>query len=88
MAGKAKKKPAKMAHRVGGPQLVGDDGHRFAVVSAEGARVYAGNGVALAEAVRLATTLVTPAGVARIEPDGSLTRGRIDGTGHFAPVGG
>jgi hypothetical protein len=88
MAGKAKKKPAKMASRnIGGLQLAGEDGHRFAVVDAGGARVYAGNGVGLAEAVRLATTLVTSAGVARIEPDGTLTRGRIDGSGHFAAVG-
>jgi hypothetical protein len=89
MAGKAKKKPAKMANRnIGGPQAGGDDGQRFTVVDASGARVYAGGGVALAEAIRLATSLVIPAGVARLEPDGTVTRGRVDPAGQFTAVGG
>jgi hypothetical protein len=88
MAGKAKKKPAKMANRnIGGQQIAGEDGMRFAVVDADGHRVYAGGGVGLAEAVRLATTLVIPAGIARIEADGTLTRGRVGADGHFAAVG-
>jgi hypothetical protein len=36
--------------------------------------------------VRLATSLVMKAGVARIEADGTLTRGRVDGAGAFVEV--
>jgi hypothetical protein len=88
MAGKAKKKPAKMATRGLGGQAAGggDDGIRYAVVDTEGIRVYPGGGVTLPEAVRLATSLVIKAGVARIEADGTLTRGRVDGAGTFTAV--
>jgi hypothetical protein len=88
MAGKAKKRPAKMATRGLGAQAAGgaDDGVRYAVVDTEGIRVYPGGGVTLPEAVRLATSLVMKAGVARIEPDGTLTRGRVDGAGSFVEV--
>jgi hypothetical protein len=88
MAGKAKKRPAKMATRSLGTQAAGgaDDGVRYAVVDPEGARIYPGAGVSLPEAVRLATSLVSTAGVARIEADGTLTRGRVDGGGAFVEV--
>jgi hypothetical protein len=88
MAGKAKKRPAKMATRGLGTQAAGGDdgGARYAVVDTEGVRVYPGAGVSLPEAVRLATSLVMKAGVARIEADGTLTRGRVDGAGAFVEV--
>lgn len=88
MAGKAKKKPAKMATRGlgAGGGAAADDGVRYAVVDTDGARVYPGDGVSLPEAVRLATSLVMTAGVARIEADGTLTRGRLDGAGSFVEV--
>ena len=48
--------------------------------------VYPGAGVALSEAVRLGTQLLAAAGIARVEADGTLTRGGIDPTGAFAAV--
>jgi hypothetical protein len=74
-----KKRPAKMANRnVGGAEAVKDDGEKYAVVNASGRPVYPGRGVALSEAVRLATSLVNGAGLARVESDGTLTPGRLD----------
>jgi hypothetical protein len=87
MAGKAKKKPAKMANRNVGQEVVKDDGEKYAVVDPSGICLYPGKGVALGEAVRLATSLVTPAGVAHVNPDGSLTQGRLDESGAFVAVG-
>jgi hypothetical protein len=79
MAQKAKKKPAKVANRnLGGVDNVKDDGEMYAVVNASGKPVYPGRGVALTEAVRLATSLVNGAALARVETDGSLTPGRLD----------
>lgn len=71
------KKPAKMANRNVGLQTVKDDGAKYAVVLADGRRAYGGAGVALPEAVRLATTLIAPASVAKVEADGSLTHGSV-----------
>jgi hypothetical protein len=81
-----KKKPAKMANRNLGVEAVKDDGDRYAVVSADGRPVYPGRGVALNEAVRLGTSLVAAAGIARIEDDGTLTPGRIGQAGEFEAV--
>jgi hypothetical protein len=84
MAEKAKKKPAKMANRNLGLEAVKDDGEKYTVVNGDGRPVYPGQGVALTEAVRLGTQLLVAAGVARVEADGTLTHGRIDGSGAFA----
>jgi hypothetical protein len=75
-----KKRPARMANRSASAveTVVKDDGGKYAVVNAAGRPVYPGGGVALSEAVRLATSLVTGAGLARVEPDGTLTPGRLD----------
>ena len=81
-----KKKPAKMANRNLGVEAVKDDGDRYAVISADGRPVYPGGGVALHEAVRLGTSLVAAAGIARVEGDGTLTPGRISQAGEFEPV--
>jgi hypothetical protein len=80
-----KKRPAKMANRnLAGAESVKDDGEKYAVVNALGKPVYPGRGVALNEAVRLATSLVNGAGLARVESDGTLTPGRLDtATGTF-----
>jgi hypothetical protein len=78
-----KKKPAKMANRNIGAQAVKDDGDKYAVIAADGRPVYPGGGVALNEAVRLGTSLVAAAGIARVEADGTLTPGRIDQAGEF-----
>jgi hypothetical protein len=77
-----KKKPAKMANRNVGAESIKDDGDKYVVVR-EGLRVYGGGGVALGEAVRLATSLAAGAGISRIEGDGSLTQGTVNGTGEF-----
>jgi hypothetical protein len=80
-----KKRPAKMTNRsVGSAEVVKDDGGKYAVVNASGRPVYPGGGVALSEAVRLATSLVNGGGLARVESDGTLTPGRLDtATGTF-----
>jgi hypothetical protein len=80
-----KKRPAKVGNRnLGGAETVKDDGDKYAVVNASGRPVYPGRGVALNEAVRLATSLVNGAGLARVESDGTLTPGRLDtATGTF-----
>jgi hypothetical protein len=80
-----KRKPARMGNRrAGAVEAVKDDGDRYAVVNAAGRPVYPGRGVALNEAVRLATSLVNGGGLARVESDGSLTPGRLDtATGTF-----
>ena len=59
-----KKKPAKMANRNVGAEAIKDDGDKYAVVR-DGLRVYGGGGVALGEAVRLATSLAAGAGIAK-----------------------
>jgi hypothetical protein len=83
-----KKKPAKMANRrIGGIDAVKDDGDRYAVVGGDGRPVYPGGGVGLHEAVRLGTSLVGAAGIARVEADGTLTPGRIGGGGTFETAG-
>jgi hypothetical protein len=76
-----KKKNAKMANRNVGAEVIKDDGDKYAVVR-DGLRVYGGDGVALAEAVRLATSLTAGAGIARVE-NGSLVVGSINGSGEF-----
>jgi hypothetical protein len=81
-----KKKPAKMANRNIGVEAVKDDGDKYAVVAVDGRPVYPGGGVTLNEAVRLGTSLVAAAGIARVEGDGTLTRGRITQAGAFEPV--
>ncbi|HSD77572.1 MAG TPA: hypothetical protein VLA98_09210 [Solirubrobacteraceae bacterium] len=78
-----KKKPAKMANRNIGLEAVKDDGEKYAVVGADGRPVYPGGGVGLHEAVRLGTSLVSAAGIARVEGDGTLTPGRIGSGGEF-----
>lgn len=80
-----KKRPTKMANRsLSGAETVKDDGEKYAVVNPSGRPVYPGRGVALTEAVRLATSLVNGAGLARVESDGTLTPGRLDtATGTF-----
>jgi hypothetical protein len=76
-----KRKPARTAGRsAAAPEAVKDDGARYAVVGASGRRIYPGQGVTLTEAVRLATSLVDGAGLARVEEDGTLTLGRLDTT--------
>lgn len=82
-----KKKPAKMANRRLGGDAVKDDGDRYAVVAGDGRPVYPGGGVALNEAVRLGTSLVSAAGIARVEGDGTLTPGRIGDGGTFETAG-
>ena len=63
------------------------NGEKYAVVNGVGKPVYPGDGVALNEAVRLATSLVSGAGLARIESDGVLTPGRLDSqSGTFQPA--
>jgi hypothetical protein len=88
VAQKAKKKPAKMANRnIGAIEAVKDDGEKYTVVGMNGKPIYPGAGVALNEAVRLATSLVEGGGLAHVEPDGSLTPGRLDtATGTFQPA--
>jgi hypothetical protein len=76
-----KKKPAKMANRNVGAETIKDDGDKYVVVR-DGRRVYGGNGVALAEAVRLATSLVAGAGISRVDGD-TLTPGTVNGSGEF-----
>jgi hypothetical protein len=78
-----KKKPAKMANRNIGVEAVKDDGDKYAVIAADGRPVYPGRGVGLHEAVRLGTSLVAAAGIARVEADGTLTPGRISQAGEF-----
>jgi hypothetical protein len=72
------KKPAKMANRnVGVAQVqIQDDGDKYLVVRA-GRVVYPGQGLPLADAVRLASTLAEPAGVAKVDADGALTEGTV-----------
>jgi hypothetical protein len=77
-----KKKPAKMANRNVGAETIKDDGDKY-VVMREGFRVYGGSGVALGEAVRLATSLAATAGVARLNGDGSVTTGTVADDGQF-----
>ena len=88
MAQKAKKKPAKMANRnIGTVEAVKDDGDKYAVMGMNGKPVYPGDGIGLHEAVRLATSLVSGGGLARVESDGTLTPGRVElSTGTFEPA--
>jgi hypothetical protein len=76
-----KKKPAKMANRNVGAEAIKDDGDKYAVVR-DGLRVYGGGGVALGEAVRLATSLAAGAGIAKVE-NGSLVVGTVNAGGEF-----
>ena len=77
-----KKKPAKMANRNVGAEAIKDDGDKY-VVLREGERVYAGGGVALGEAVRLATSLAEGAGIAQLSSDGTWTQGTLGVDGEF-----
>ena len=77
-----KKKNAKMANRNVGVEVIKDDGDKYVVIR-EGIRVYGGRGVALAEAVRLATSLEDTAGVSRLNPDGTVTPGSVTEAGEF-----
>ena len=76
-----KKKNAKMANRNVGVETIKDDGDKY-VVLRDGAKVYGGKGVALAEAVRLATSLQEGAGIAKIEGE-ALTPGKVDEKNEF-----
>ncbi len=76
-----KKKNAKMANRNVGVEVIKDDGDKY-VVLRNGAKVYGGGGVVLAEAVRLATSLQEGAGIAKVEGDGWVP-GKIDQSGEF-----
>lgn len=76
-----KKKPAKMANRNVGAETIKDDGDKY-VVLRDGFRVYGGKGVALGEAVRLATSLQEGAGIAKLEGD-AWTVGTIGTDGEF-----
>ena len=90
MADKTKK--AKMANRniaAGNNAKAPADPNRYTAVDERGERVYRGVGLALVEAVRLASSLLTPAGIARVEADGSLTHGTVSFAGEvpvFASV--
>ena len=77
-----KKKNAKMANRNVGAEVIKDDGDKYVVVRGD-VRVYGGSGVALAEAVRLATSLEAAAGVSRLNPDGTTTVGSVSTDGQF-----
>ena len=77
-----KRKPAKMANRNVGVETIKDDGDKY-VVMRDGFRVYGGKGVALGEAVRLATSLAETAGVSRVDTDGTLTPGSVTQAGEF-----
>ena len=73
---------------VGQEAAIKDDGIKYTAINAAGERIYRGEGVTLAEAVRLALGLKAPAGVARVENDGSLTPGNVNKeTGEFNVVG-
>jgi hypothetical protein len=82
-----KKKPAKMANRNVGSEAIKDDGDKY-VVMRDGFRVYGGSGVALGEAVRLATSLVAGAGISRVDAGGGLTQGTVNGSGEFVAYNG
>ena len=77
-----KKKNAKMANRKVGTEVIKDDGDKYVVTRGD-VRVYGGVGVALAEAVRLATSLESTAGVSRVNTDGTITPGSVTGDGQF-----
>ena len=77
-----KRKPAKMANRNVGAETIKDDGDKYVVMRGD-IRVYGGRGVALGEAVRLATSLAETAGVSRVNADGTLTSGSVTGAGEF-----
>jgi hypothetical protein len=77
-----KKKNAKMANRNVGQEVIKDDGDKY-VVLRDGIKVYGGKGVALAEAVRLATSLQEGAGIAQLAGDGSWTPGTVADSGEF-----
>jgi hypothetical protein len=77
-----KRKPAKMANRNVGAEVIKDDGDKYVVMRGD-VRVYGGKGVALGEAVRLATSLAETAGVSRVDADGTLTPGSVTSAGEF-----
>jgi hypothetical protein len=77
-----KRKPAKMANRNVGAETIKDDGDKY-VILRDGIRVYGGSGVALGEAVRLATSLAAGAGIARLDGPGTWTKGTIGADGEF-----
>lgn len=77
-----KKKNAKMANRNVGVEVIKDDGDKYVVIR-ESIRVYGGKGVALAEAVRLATSLEASAGISRVNADGTETPGSVTEAGEF-----
>ena len=77
-----KKKNAKMANRKVGTEVIKDDGDKYVVTRGD-VRVYGGVGVALAEAVRLATSLESAAGVSRVNTDGTITPGSVTTDGQF-----
>ena len=81
-----KKKNAKMANRNVGVEVIKDDGDKY-VVLRNGAKVYGGRGVVLAEAVRLATSLQEGAGIAKVEGD-VVTPGKVDDAGEFVVIEG
>jgi hypothetical protein len=77
-----KRKPAKMANRNVGAETIKDDGDKY-VVLRDGVRVYGGSGVALGEAVRLATSLASGAGIGRLDGPGAWTQATMGSAGVF-----
>ena len=77
MSSTTSNKPAKVATRAKGLPTPKTEGERFAAVTPQGVPFYAGEGVPLAEAVRLAEGMVAPACVARVEEDGSFVFGKV-----------
>lgn len=66
-----------------------DDGTRYAAVTENGQRIYAGPGVPLFEALRHAEGMLAPARVVRVESDNTLTPGttiNVDGQLSFVPA--
>jgi len=79
MAATKTRKTAKMATRSldAANAVKVADTNLYTPVDALGRRIYCGVGLALTEAVRLAQSMFAPAGVARLEADGSLTAGSV-----------
>lgn len=79
------KKPAKMAGRnIGVVAPIKDDGDKYRVVR-DLKPVYLGSGIDLAEAVRLSTSMIVPAGIAKVEGD-NLIPGELSADGKFVAV--
>lgn len=86
MAGK--RKMAKISTRgIGLPKKDEGPQERFRVIDPQGEPIYlkSEEGLTLIEAVRLASGLVTPGGVAQIGPDGNLYPGWVDNSDPFEP---